>query len=128
MANDNFIFKGILFPFAKGTNGYPAVATDKDIIKNDLLILLTTRKRERINYPNFGLELERLIFSNTGPLLRAKLFRQISDAIINNEPRVNLVDVQIKEDKNTVEVYVIYQIGRISDSVTLTVGREGNGQ
>jgi hypothetical protein len=128
MANGTPIFNGLLFPYTKGTKGYPATATNQDIIKSDLFLLLNTRKRERINLPNFGLELERLVFSNTGPLLRAKAFRQIADALNNYEPRVKLVNVQITEETTTVTIDVTYQIGKTFDTVSVDIQRDSNGQ
>jgi phage baseplate assembly protein W len=121
------IFLGIYFPFSKGTNGFPQTVTDEECIQNDLSLLLHTRKGERIMLPDFGLELERLIFENTGPLLRAKAFRQVSDAIGNYEPRVQLLDVQITENVYEVIIDVIYSINSLTGKTTLNFTRGTNG-
>ena len=121
------IFLGIYFPYTKGNSGYPKTVTDEECIQNDLSLLLHTRKRERIMLPNFGLELERLVFENTGPLLRAKAFRQVSDAIGNYEPRVKLLDIQINEDKYTVTIDVVYSINSLTGKTTLNFSRGANG-
>lgn len=121
------IFLGILFPYAKGPEGYPATATDLDIVKSDLDLLLNTRKRERVHLPDFGLDLERLIFENTGPLLRAKAYRQIADAVANYEPRVSITSIAVEDNKSTVFIDVQYIINGFRDNLVVKVPRESNG-
>jgi len=125
---DNVIFRTILFPFQKGEKGIPATVDDVDAVRTDLSLLLNTRKRERVMLPNFGLDLERLVFDNTGPLLRAKAFRQISDAVGNYEPRVRIQDLQVTEDEYNVTIDLYYLILGLNDSVSITISREDNGQ
>jgi uncharacterized protein len=120
------IFLGIYFPFTKGPKGYPKTVTDEECVQNDLSLLLHTRKQERVMLPTFGLDLERLVFENTGPLLRAKAFRQISDAIGDFEPRVQLLDVQITEDHYTVTIDVSYMINSLTGQTTLSFNRGSN--
>lgn len=118
------IFKGILFPFQKGPEGIPAVSTNAAIVKSDFALLLNTRKRERVMIPTFGLDLERLVFENTGPLLRAKIFREIADAVGNWEPRIKLVNVSVTDNRNTVTIDVRYQILGFEDEVSAEFSRE----
>lgn len=118
------IFKGLIYPFQKGPEGIPASTTDLDNVKVDLGLLLNTRKRERIMLPEFGVDLERLVFENNGALLRAKIFREIADAIGNFEPRVNLTNVEITDSKNTVFIDVQYEILGLQDSLKLQFTRD----
>lgn len=117
------VFLGILFPFQKGPEGIPATETNEEIIKNDLTLLLNTRRGERVMLPTFGIDLERLIFDNTGPLLRAKAFRMVSDAISNWETRVSLVNVLVTEDTHTVIIDVVYEINALQDQVSVEFDR-----
>lgn len=122
--NDNFIFRTILFPFQKGDTGIPATVDNIDAVRSDLNLLLNTRKRERVMLPDYGLDLERLVFENTGPLLRAKAFRQVSDAIGNWEPRVRIQDLQITEEEYSVTIDLYYSVFGINDVASTTIDRE----
>lgn len=118
------IFRGISFPYRKGTDGFPQMAEDLQVIKEDLSLLLNTRKRERVMLPDFGLDLERLIFENTGPLLRAKAFREIADAVGNYEPRVSITNVSVTDRQNTVTISVKYQVLGFQDQMDLLFQRD----
>lgn len=126
--NNNPNFIGVLFPYQKGQNGIPASAVDINLIRSDLRLLLNTRVGERVMLPTFGLSLENLVFENTGPLLRAKAFRQISDAIGNFERRIRVRDIQITEDENTVTIDLYYSILGVNDMVSVDFSRTENGQ
>lgn len=121
------IFLGISFPYKKGDEGIPSTDTNLEIVKQDLALLLNTRKRERVMLPDFGLDLERLVFENTGPLLRAKAFRQIADAIANYEPRVSLTNVSVVDQGNIVTIDIQYAIDNFSDELSINLNREENG-
>lgn len=118
------IFRGISFPYRKGTDGIPQMEEDLQLVKEDLELLLNTRKRERIMKPDFGIDLESLVFENTGPLLRAKAFREIADAIGNFEPRVSLSNVSVTDEKNTVRIDVKYTVSGFEDQVSLLFTRD----
>jgi len=118
------VYIGILFPFQKGPNGIPAQVTDIDLIKSDFYLLLVTRKGERVMDPNFGTDLEALIFENNGALLRAKAFREIADAVSNYEPRISILDVQISsQTTNGVVIDITYQIQGFVDMLSVSMNR-----
>lgn len=118
------IFKGISFPYQKGAKGIPSTDTDFDIIKQDLLFLLTTRMGERVMLLDFGTNSEKLIFENTGTMLRAKITRDIVSTVAKYEPRVKIESVAIKETTTLVDVIIKYSIVNFKDEITITLSRE----
>jgi hypothetical protein len=118
------LFLGVDFPFTKGPEGIPKTRTDAQIIQSDLSLLLNTKKRERVMLPEFGIDLERLVFENRGPLLRAKAFRAIADAIGNFEPRVALSNVQVEDSGSSVSITVEYFVQGFQNELTLDFNRE----
>jgi uncharacterized protein len=86
------------FPLVKGQQGYVAVATGADVIKQDLQQLLTTQPGSRVMRPRFGCDLATLAFEPNDDILRALAKRNIKAAIDEWEQRVTVQDVTITVD------------------------------
>ncbi len=72
------------------------VSAEKDI-EQSLYILLTTALGERVMVPDYGCDLNAYLFE---PISNSKTFfiqDLISTAIINYEPRIDLISVQIDQ-------------------------------
>lgn len=114
---------GIAFPFRKESGEFPKKAINIDAIKSDIISLFKTPLRSRIMRPTFGSNKEDLVFESTGPLLRARLERNIRQTILNHEPRVRVVAINIVEEKTLVTATVLYVVQGISDTVTLSINK-----
>ena len=82
------------------------VLTDNDLIKQDLLNVFKTRRGTRIMQPNYGSIVWEKMFETISP----SDVQDISDnfkSIINNDPRVNLVSIDISPSENNLTITLI---------------------
>jgi len=112
---------GIAFPFRKEGGEFPARVRNKDAVKSDLITLFNTPLGSRRMRPNYGSNKEVLVFESTGPLLRARLERNIKQTITNSEPRVKVLAVVIQERKTEVIALIIYLIQGVKDSIQINI-------
>ena len=114
---------GIAFPFRKEAGEFPARVRNKDAVKSDLFTLFNTPRGTRRMRPKYGSNKEQLVFESTGPLLRARLERNIRQTITNHEPRVKVLAVAIQEQKTKVIALIVYIIQGVRDSIQLDIER-----
>ena len=93
-------FYGYNPPFIGGARGVLSRQEDIQIIKNDILQLLLTRPGERIYRPNFGTNLNNLVFANVNQNTIQILKVEITDILRKEEPRVNVKNVDIVQDEH----------------------------
>lgn len=93
-------FYGYNPPFIGGARGVLSRQEDIQIIKNDILQLLLTRPGERIYRPNFGTNLNNLVFANVNQNTIQILKVEITDILRKEEPRVNVKNVDIIQDEH----------------------------
>jgi phage baseplate assembly protein W len=95
---------------------------DENAIKQSVRNLVMTNHYERLFHPEIGSQVTALLFEPFTPLLEAMLVRAITNTIQNHEPRVELlqVDVKLNPDNNAVFVTIIFRI--VNTLKPLTVG------
>ncbi|WP_372756883.1 GPW/gp25 family protein [Mariniflexile sp.] len=71
--------------------------SNEDDIKSSLHVLLTTRLGERIMLPNYGCNLEELIFESLNRTLITYITDLIKTAILYHEPRIDVNKIDISE-------------------------------
>ena len=71
--------------------------SDVEDIKSSLHILLTTRLGERVMLPNYGCNLEDLLFENLNRTLITYALDLIKTAILYHEPRIDVIKLDISE-------------------------------
>lgn len=116
-------YRGIAFPIVKGLGGIPDMAEDEELVWNDIKLLFNTKKRSRVMRMSFGMDLESLIFENTGDLLKVKIYREIATALANFEPRAILLSVDITDTKTLVNVDTIVSIKGIKKKISTTIAK-----
>ncbi|MDB4489915.1 GPW/gp25 family protein [bacterium] len=94
-------FYGFNPPFFGGPEVVMSRQEDDRLIKNDLLQLLLTVPGERVNRPNFGVNLRNFVFEDSSPSSLSLLASGVREAVIAQEPRINILDLQIASDPNT---------------------------
>lgn len=110
----SFLGKGWAFPpeFHDGIS--PTLMTsDEEDIRQSLIILLSTRKGERVMNPDYGTNLHNLIFQNMDLTARTQLISAIRRAVLYYEPRITLEDVIIdvsEEREGIIKVMLEYTI------------------
>ncbi|MCF6350627.1 MAG: GPW/gp25 family protein [Flavobacteriaceae bacterium] len=94
----SFLGIGWAFPpeFIKSQKATKMISEEEDI-KSSLHILLTTKLGERIMFPEYGCDLEELLFENLDRTLITFVIDLIKTAILYHEPRIDVLKIDISE-------------------------------
>ena len=105
--SNSFLGTGWGFPptFNKIKNGVQMVSEEEDI-RQSLLILFQTGFGERIMQPEYGSELTSLMFESVDRTFEALLIERIKDAILYQEPRIDVDDITINNEDNQGKVQI----------------------
>ena len=98
--NKSFLGRGWSFPpeFDKKTKGLVMLEEEQDI-QSSLHLLLSTRLGERVMLPDYGCNLESLVFESVNLSLLTWLKDTVSHAILYHEPRILLEQVTIDSSR-----------------------------
>ena len=93
---NSFLGTGWTFPpeFDKGTKRVKMLS-DEDDIKSSLEVLLSTRLGERIMVPDYGCNLDELMFKPLNLTLKTYVIDLIKTAILYYEPRIDVNKILI---------------------------------
>jgi phage baseplate assembly protein W len=108
-----FLGRGWSFPptFDRAVGGVRMLEHEADIASS-LHILLSTARGERVMVPQFGCNLDELIFENLDTRMRTLMADKVEAAILYHEPRVQLEHVRVAEDPDdTIEGRVLIDVG-----------------
>src|SRR5215813_10568867 len=112
------------FPFHFDSRGRTATATDDDHIRQMLEQLLFTNPGERVNRPDFGSGLLRMVFSPTSPEVAAALQFTIRGAVERwLGDVIEIRDLEVTSRDSTLSVVVSYSIRRTGVARTDTFSR-----
>ena len=108
--NTSFLGTGWSFPpeFNKQLNEVEMSSEEKDI-KESLIIILSTRVGERIMHPDFGCNLDELIFAPINLSLLTYVKDLIETAILYFEARIDLDTVNIQTN-NEIEGELLIEL------------------
>jgi len=86
-------------------------------VKQSVFNVLRTNHGERPFNPFFGADLRSFMFENITNITAAAIASQIENALKNDEPRVEVLNVNVKTfpDKNDVQITVTIQIVSTSE-------------
>jgi phage baseplate assembly protein W len=100
-APPSFLGTGWSFPPEFGSGGAElAVVSDVDDIHQALSILFATRQGERPMQESFGCNLDEHLFEEIDHALVNKINSMITDAILQHETRIKLLDLDVSPDPN----------------------------
>ena len=93
---------------AKGTK----MTSNVEDINRSLEILLSTTQGERSMHPEYGLNMERMLFEPLDLTLRTYMQELIRRAIINFEPRIKLekVSLTVSPEEGAINVFIDYLV------------------
>ena len=103
MSTDNtFLGRGWSFPpeFSRAAKGVTLLENEQDI-ESSLDILLSTRLGERIMRPDYGCNLNKIIFENMNLTMQTYLKDLVENAILYHEPRIDLENIEIDTSRET---------------------------
>ena len=111
---------GVALPLDE-TNMFKGTETTTEQSKTNLLSLLLTYPGERINLPNYGIGLKKLIFENKIDLssLQDKITNQVNFFL----PNLNIrnVDVSRSEDEHSIFISVTYSVRSTGETDTIQI-------
>ena len=95
---NSFLGTGWAFPpeFVKEQKQTKMISNEEDI-KSSLHILLTTKLGERVMFPEYGCNLEELLFESLNRTLITYTVDLIKTAILYHEPRIDVIRIDISE-------------------------------
>src|SRR5262249_36047695 len=100
------------YPYSVGGNGIPSTTTADDHLRDLILQVLFTNPGERVNLPEFGVGVQRLVFEPSSDAMRASV-----QFLINSNlqrwlgDRIDIEQVQVTSEpgfEETVTIEIFY--------------------
>jgi phage baseplate assembly protein W len=113
----SFLGVGWNFPVAVD-GGQAKMVSYEDDVRQAILVILLTGHGERLMRPSFGAGLNQFLFEPINPTTMASLQRQVEDALIDWEPRIDVMSVVVtaSDRPGTLLIDITYRI-RATNSV-----------
>lgn len=94
--NTDHLGQGWSFPptFDRTVAAVELVGAEEDIYQS-LQVLLSTRLGERVMQPNYGCNLQDLVFEPLSPTVRSTIKELVRSAILYHEPRIRLLRLDL---------------------------------
>ena len=84
----------------------------EESVRQSIWIILGTSKGERVMRPDFGCGIYDLVFELNSPNTAGRISQAVSEALLLNEPRIDVRDVQVESRDNgeTLQISVDYEV------------------
>jgi len=94
---------------------------DEEAVKASIRNLISTRHYERPFHPEIGCQIYALLFENYSPITRQVMKKTIFDVIEKFEPRVQVMDVIIRDkpDNNSIDLEILFKVINSDRPITL---------
>jgi phage baseplate assembly protein W len=106
--------RGWAFPptFNRFASGVEMLEGEADIVSS-LEVLLSTAPGERVMLPQYGCNLDELLFENLNTRMKTLMADKVESAILYHEPRVELENVSLNEYQDMEGVVLINIVFRV---------------
>ena len=114
----SFLGTGWSFPLDEEGGQAEMVQYEEDV-RQAIVIILLTNNGERMMRPTFGAGLNSFLFEPVNPTTMAALKTRVEDALIDWEPRIDVISVSVAPSPNalsTVLIDITYRV-RATNSV-----------
>lgn len=109
-----FLGIGFHFPIqVEETTGRMKTVSLEDDIRQAILIILMTRKGERVMRPDFGCNIHEYVFGTTDYTTLVQMENAVRDALIRWEPRIKDIEVHVnneQEQEGTLLIEISYLV------------------
>lgn len=118
------LYRGIKFPFQRGSTSFPRAVTDDELIRDSLFQLFRVLVGERVMRPDVGSNAMSYVFENNDAILGGLLRADVQTVIAKYEPRVQVIDVEIERVESTITLTISYIVlaTRQTNSVSIPLG------
>jgi phage baseplate assembly protein W len=105
-----------------------ALSYDSQAIIRSIRNILLTKRYEKLFDPQFGSNIDALLFENISSITASALEKEISFALTNYEPRVSIQSVVVSSfpEKNGYSVTLTFYLVNATQPTTVTVFLERN--
>ena len=112
--NLSFLGRGWSFPpkFSNTLRSVEMLEYEADIASS-LEVLLGTMRGERVMLPQYGCNLDELVFENLDTRMKTLMADKIESAILYHEPRIELEKVQLDDSRELEGVVLIEVVYRV---------------
>ncbi len=105
---DSFLGTGWSFPPQFNSfSGEVALTSDELDIQRSLQILLSTRKGERVMLPDYGCNLDDMVFEPMNTTFKTHMAEMITTAILYYEARIDVENITIDDSRDADGVILI---------------------
>lgn len=113
MADNRFLGTGAKFPLQvdPATGRFMTVSGNR-AVKESLYLILMTQVTERLVRPNFGSDIMNYAFMDTGTTMMSILRRDLTQTILQQEPRISDVNIETehRSDMGAVIIHINYMV------------------
>lgn len=109
----DFLGVGWTLPVQLDENRQIQVAKYEETVRQSIWMILSTAKGERVMRPDFGCDIHDKVFSPNSLGTVGQIVSDVRDALIEWEPRIDVLDVDTIPDRNQPNVILIqvnYQV------------------
>jgi len=114
-----FLGVGWSFPPQLEVTGTPLLIPYEEDIRQSIMIIMGTEPGERIMRPDFGAGLNRFVFEPLNTTTMALVQTRVQEALVDWEPRIEVVNVNVTADVNERNMLLINTSYRIRATNTL---------
>ncbi len=113
----SFLGRGWSFPptFNRNLAGVKMLEQEADIASS-LEVLLTTARGERVMLPQYGCNMDELVFESLDTRMKTLMADKVESAILYHEPRIELESVHLDDDQGLEGVVLIEVIYRVKST------------
>jgi len=99
MVNSGFLGVGWSYPVVVDGGGKVSIETQhEEKIRQAIWIILATARGERVMRPDFGCGIHDLVFAPNSPGTAGRVAGEVREALVQWEPRIDLLDVKARAD------------------------------
>jgi uncharacterized protein len=80
--------------------GQVVTAKYEDCVRQSIWTILSTAKGERLMRPNFGCGIHDLVFANNSAATIGAIVSEVTESLIEWEPRIDIVNVDVYSEAN----------------------------
>jgi len=92
---ESFLGRGWAFPPMPVGASDTALVGEEEDVRQAILLILETAQGERVMRPDFGCGLRRLVFEPLSTTLKTLVRKEVEDALVAWEPRIDVREVNV---------------------------------